>query len=130
MTSAAAAHLEQAANAGQNGLPAHIARAQAARPKLTLLDGEMGTPVAGFDAPLTLLSRALNELNRATFRGGDAEVVTSQFLHLEWIMRTAMLRSATLARYGGALASVRRRSVFDWLTQSRHQIASAGEVAV
>ena len=106
MSSAAAAHLEMA---NGDNLPAHIARAQAARPKLTVLNGE---PMI-LDAPATLLQRALRELETATFRGGDAEVVKAQFLHLEWIMRTAMLQSTSATLHGTALTEANRKSVFN-----------------
>ena len=130
VSSAAAAHVEQADHCEEgNGLPAHIARAQAARPKLTVLDGEVDAQVVGLGEPLTLLTRALAQLKTATFRGGDAERVMAQFLHLEWIMNTAMVRHARVARYGAALASVQRKSVLRRLSLFRRSIWEPSEAA-
>ena len=115
VSSAAEAHLAQVDNDAECGnLPAHIVQAQAARPKLTILEGEQDTKVIILQEPAALLERALAELQTATFRGGDAEVVKAQFLHLEWIMSTAMVRSADVVRYGAALTlePARRRSIF------------------
>ena len=132
MSSAAAAHLEQAERGHEednNRLPAHIARAQAARPKLTVLEGAMNTTVAGLGEPLTLLSIGLAQLKRATFRGGDAVRVTAQLQNLEWVMRMAMVRHESVTRYGAGLASARRKSVFDRMSRFRRSIWESSEPA-
>ena len=127
MSSAAAAHLAQAEGGESGSLPAHIARAQAARPKLTILDGELEAPVLG--EPLALLKHALAELQTATFRDGDAEIVKAQFLHLEWIMRTAMMRYESVGRYGTALAAARRKSLLERMSLFRRGTSASREVA-
>ena len=90
----ALAHLsaaeKQAASRG-GVLPARIARAQMARPKvIDISDGEIRPRVIS-EPPEVLLNTAINAIEHATFVGkGDQPMVQQMLAELEWTMKTAM----------------------------------------